>query len=156
MHWKGGMASKAVVAGNSAIILLVEDNPGDVWLTREALSDISLRADLCVAEDGAEAMDFLRRVGKYAGAPRPSLVLLDLNLPKKDGLQVLREIKSDPELRRIPVVVLSTSRADWDVRASYDNQANCFVTKPIHLEQFLETVRTVSTFWLSVVELPPA
>jgi two-component system, chemotaxis family, response regulator Rcp1 len=150
------MASRAVPAGKPATILLVEDNPGDVRLTKEALRESPLGAELWVAEDGVEAMDFLRRVGKHVAAPRPSLVLLDLNLPKKDGLQVLREIKSDPELRRIPVVILSTSRADWDVRASYENQANCFITKPVHLDQFLETVRTIGDFWLSVVELPPA
>ena len=153
--WQRGMSSMAVTAKRPTVILLVEDNPGDVRLTMEAFRESSFRADIHVAQDGVEALDFLNRKGKYLNAPRPGLILLDLNLPRKDGLQVLREIKADPDLRRIPVVILSTSRAEWDVRASYENQANCFVTKPVELDQFLSTVRTIESFWLSVVELPP-
>ena len=136
-------------------ILLVEDNPGDVDLAREALEGSKFHNDLHVVEDGEKAMAFLRREGPYADAPRPGLILLDLNLPRKDGRQVLAEIKSDDNLRRIPVVILTTSRAEEDVIKSYDLHANCFITKPIDLSQFLNVVRAIEDFWLSIVVLPP-
>lgn len=135
-------------------ILLVEDNPGDVRLTQEALRDGKVRNNLSVAPDGVEAMAFLRREGKYAGAPRPDLILLDLNLPRMDGREVLAAIKADERLRRIPVVVLTTSRAEQDVLRSYDLHVNCYVTKPIDLDQFITVVKTIEDFWLTVVVLP--
>lgn len=135
-------------------ILLVEDNPGDVLLTREALKDAKVRNELNVAEDGVEAMAYLRREGKYADAPRPDLILLDLNLPKKDGREVLAEIKRDPTLKRIPVVVLTTSQAEEDILRSYNLHANCYVTKPVDLNQFLTIVKAIEDFWLTVVKLP--
>lgn len=137
-------------------ILLVEDNPADVRLTREALKEVRVKARLHVVHDGVEALDFMRRAGKYASAPRPHLVLLDLNLPRKNGRQVLAEIKRDTALRRIPVVVLTTSSADEDIAACYQLRANCYVTKPVDLDQFLAVVRNVEVFWLSVACLPPA
>ena len=137
------------------VILLVEDNPGDVQLTREALAETKLLVDLRVVEDGEQAMDFLKRRGRYADAPRPDLVLLDLNLPRKDGREVLEEIKTDDSLKRIPVVILTTSRAEEDILKSYDLHANCYVTKPIDLEQFLHIVKAIEDFWLSIVILPP-
>lgn len=137
-------------------ILLVEDNAADVRLTREALKDAKVRNQLHVAADGVEAMAFLRREGCHAGAPRPDLVLLDLNLPKKDGREVLDEIKQDAGLQNIPVVILSTSRAEEDVLRSYQLRANAFVTKPVDLEQFLEVVRSIESFWLEIVRLPGA
>ncbi len=136
-------------------ILLVEDNPGDVRLTREALKDGKVLNKLSVVEDGAEAMAFLRREGKYTDAPRPDLILLDLNLPKKDGRQVLAEIKVDQNLKRIPVVILTTSKSEEDILKTYDQHANCYITKPVDLEQFLTVVKSVQHFWLGVVELPP-
>jgi len=135
-------------------ILLVEDNPGDADLAREALEGSKISNNLFVAEDGEKAMAFLRREGPYAGMPRPDLVLLDLNLPRKDGREVLSEIKSDPELRAIPVVILTTSQAEEDVCRSYNLHANCYITKPIDLNQFLHVVRTIENFWLSIVVLP--
>ncbi len=140
--------------GRLVEILLVEDNPGDVRLTREAMKEGKIRNNLSVASDGVEAMAFLRREGKYADAPRPDVVMLDLNLPKKDGRSVLKEIKEDPNLRRIPVVILTSSKADEDVLNSYDLHANCFVTKPGDLEQFIDVVRSVEGFWLQIVKLP--
>jgi len=136
-------------------ILLVEDNPGDVRLTREALKEGKVNNRMSVATDGAEAMRFLRREGEYADAPRPDLILLDLNLPKKDGREVLAEIKEDPDLRRIPVVVLTTSRDERDVLGAYNSYANCYITKPLDLDQFISVVRSVEDFWLEVVKLPP-
>ena len=136
-------------------ILLVEDNPGDVRLTREAFKEGKVLNNLSVVEDGAEAMAFLRQQGKYADAPRPDLILLDLNLPKKDGREVLPEIKGDTNLKRIPVVVLTTSKAEQDILKTYNLHANCYVTKPVDLEQFISVVRFVQHFWLSVVKLPP-
>ncbi len=140
--------------GRLVEILLVEDNPGDVRLTKEAMKEGKIRNNLSVASDGVEAMAFLRREGKYADAPHPDVVLLDLNLPKKDGRAVLKEIKEDPNLRRIPVVILTSSKADEDVLNSYDLHANCFVTKPGDLEQFIDVVRSVEGFWLQIVKLP--
>jgi len=135
-------------------ILLVEDNPGDVQLTREALAETKLLINLQVARDGEQALAFLRRQGCYAVAPRPDLVLLDLNLPRKDGREVLAEMKADDTLKRIPVVVLTTSSAEADILKSYDLHANCYVTKPINLDQFLHIVQAIENFWLSVVVLP--
>jgi len=136
-------------------ILLVEDNPGDADLAREALEGSKFINHLHVVDDGEKAMEFLLRQGSYAGVPRPDLILLDLNLPKKDGRQVLAEIKSHPELKRIPVVILTTSQAEEDVVRSYNLHANCYITKPIDLNQFLHVVRSVENFWLSIVVLPP-
>jgi CheY-like chemotaxis protein len=141
--------------GQAIEILLVEDNPGDVELTMEALNGAKVRNRLHVVTDGVEAMAFLRREGKYADAPTPDLILLDLNLPRKDGREVLAEIKADPLLGRIPVVVLTTSEAERDVLQTYELHANCFVTKPVDLHQFLEVVKSIEGFWLTVVKLPP-
>lgn len=140
--------------GRPAEFLLVEDNPGDVRLTREALNESKLRNRLNIVGDGVEALAFLRREGKYAGAPRPDLVLLDLNLPRKDGREVLAEIKADPALKRIPVVIITSSEAEQDVLASYDLHVNCYVSKPVDLEQFIKVVRSIETFWLTIVKLP--
>jgi len=136
-------------------ILLVEDNLGDVRLTQEALREGKVRNHLYVAADGIEAMAFLRREGQHAQAPQPDLILLDLNLPKKSGPEVLAEIKDDPELRRIPVVILTVSKAEEDVLKSYNLHANCYITKPVNLDQFLEVVKSIEDFWLTVVMLPP-
>jgi len=136
-------------------ILLVEDSPADVRLTREALKEAKVLNMLHVAQDGVEALDFLHKQGPYAGKPSPDLILLDLNLPKKDGREVLAEIKQDETLRRIPVVVLTTSRAEEDVIRSYNLHANAYVTKPVDLKQFLEVIRAIEAFWLAVVTLPP-
>ncbi len=136
-------------------ILLVEDSPGDVRLTQEALADAKVRNTLHVVNDGVQALEFLRRHGAYADAPRPGLILLDLNLPKKDGREVLAEIKQEPSLKRIPVVVLTTSQTHQDVVTSYDLQANCYITKPVDFDQFMTVVRTIEDFWLTVVTLPP-
>ncbi len=135
-------------------VLLVEDNPADVRLTIEALKDAKVSNRLHVVDDGVAAMDFLRRVGRYADVPRPDLVLLDLNLPKKDGREVLNEIKTDEELLHIPVVVLTTSQAEQDILSSYRLQANAYVTKPVDLDQFLKVVRTIEEFWLEIVKFP--
>jgi chemotaxis family two-component system response regulator Rcp1 len=135
-------------------ILLVEDSPGDVRLTREALRDAKVRNNLHVASDGMEATDFLKRQGKHANAPHPDLILLDLNLPKKGGWQVLEEIKADPRLKSIPVVILTTSGAEEDILRSYQHHANCYITKPVDLDQFLKVVKTIDNFWLTIVKLP--
>lgn len=135
-------------------ILLIEDNPGDARLTLEAFRDAKVRNDVQVVVDGVEAMAFLHREDKYANAPRPDLILLDLNLPRKDGRQVLDEIKHDESLRRIPVAVLTTSRADNDILASYNLHANCYVTKPVDFDDFIRVVRGIEEFWLSIVKLP--
>ena len=140
---------------NSINILLVEDNPGDADLAREALESSKMNNNLQVVDDGEKAMAFLRREGSYSDALRPDLILLDLNLPKKDGRQVLAEIKSDKDLKRIPVVILTTSQAEEDVLKTYDLHANCYITKPIDLNQFLHVVRCIEDFWLSIVILPP-
>lgn len=134
-------------------ILLVEDNPGDVRLTMEALKEGKLLNHVSVAQDGVEALAFLH-AGKNAGQVRPDLILLDLNLPKKDGREVLAEIKADPELKQIPVVVLTTSTAEHDVLKTYDLHANCYINKPVDLEQFIEVVKSIGDFWFSVVILP--
>jgi chemotaxis family two-component system response regulator Rcp1 len=136
-------------------ILLVEDNPGDVRLTQEALKENKIRNNLHVAKDGVEAMNFLRKINEYKDAPRPDLVLLDLNLPKKDGREVLTEIKTDEKLRSIPVVILTTSDAEDDVARAYQHYANCYIRKPIDLNRFIEVVKIIENFWLSIVELPP-
>ena len=136
-------------------ILLVEDNPGDVELTREALRDGKIHTNLSVVNDGVEALAFLRREGAHAGAPRPDLILLDLNLPKKDGRAVLGDIKQDPALRHIPVVVLTSSQAEQDIVRAYDLHANCYVTKPVDLDQFITIVRSIEQFWFTIVKLPP-
>ncbi|MEW5783069.1 MAG: response regulator [Pseudomonadota bacterium] len=138
-----------------AQFLLVEDNPGDVRLTREALEESKLRNNLSVVGDGEEALAFLRRSPPYENAPRPDVILLDLNLPRKSGREVLAEIKADPDLRRIPVVVITSSEAEQDIVASYDLHVNCYVTKPVDLDQFIKVVRSVSEFWLTIVRLPP-
>ena len=136
-------------------VLLVEDSPGDVRLTREALKDAKVHINLHVTVDGGQAMAFLRQEGEFATAPRPDLILLDLNLPKKDGRQVLEEIKKSPTLGSIPVVILTTSAADADIEQSYKLHANCFITKPVDLDGFLEVIKSIDAFWLSVVKLPP-
>lgn len=135
-------------------ILLVEDNPGDVRLTREALKEGKVLNHLHVVEDGEDAVRFLRREGEFDGAVRPDLVLLDLNLPRKSGHEVLEEIKTDTDLRRIPVVVLTSSEAETDIARSYDRYANAYITKPVDLDQFISVVRAVEDFWLEVVRLP--
>lgn len=135
-------------------ILLVEDNPADVRLTREALKDAKVLNRLSVVMDGEEAMAFLRREGRHAEAPRPDLILLDLNLPRKDGREVLAEVKEDESLRSIPVVILTTSKSESDVLRSYDLHANCYISKPVGLEQFLRVIESIEDFWLSVVRLP--
>jgi CheY-like chemotaxis protein len=135
-------------------VLLVEDNPGDVRLTFEAMRESKVLVNLRVVPDGEEALAFLRKEGTYRGERRPDLVLLDLNLPKKDGREVLAEIKADDDLRRTPVVVLTTSRAEEDILRMYNLHANCFITKPVDLDQFITVVRSISEFWFSVVRLP--
>jgi two-component system, chemotaxis family, response regulator Rcp1 len=136
-------------------ILLVEDNPGDERLTREALKEGKVYSNLHWVKDGVEAMEFLRRQGKYSDVPRPDIILLDLNLPKKDGREVLQDIKNDDALKRIPVVVLTTSKAEEDVLRTYNLHANCYVTKPVDLEKFIVVVKSIDVFWLTVVTLPP-
>lgn len=136
-------------------ILLVEDNPGDVRLTEEALKEGKVVNRVNVVQDGVEALAYLRKEGEYASAETPDLILLDLNLPKKDGREVLAEVKEDPDLRMIPVVVLTTSRDEQDILKSYDLHANCYITKPVDFEQFIGVVRAIEDFWLSVVKLPP-
>jgi two-component system, chemotaxis family, response regulator Rcp1 len=135
-------------------ILLVEDNPGDVRLTLEAFKEGKVRNQISVVNDGVEALAFLRREGQYAAAPRPDVILLDLNLPKKDGYEVLAEIKHDPILRRIPVVILTTSEAERDILQTYYMHANCYITKPVDLEQFITIIKSIESFWLNVVKLP--
>ncbi|MCS6977048.1 MAG: response regulator [Gemmatales bacterium] len=136
-------------------ILLVEDNPGDVRLAVEALREGKVHVNMSVASDGVEAMEFLRREGRFADAPRPDLILLDLNMPRKDGREVLAELKADDDLKRIPVVVLTTSKAEEDIVKSYNLNANCYITKPVDLHQFIHVVRSIHEFWLTVVKLPP-
>lgn len=136
-------------------ILLVEDSPGDIRLTQEAFKEGKLLNLLHVVNDGVEALAFLRRQGKYAQASRPELILLDLNLPKKDGREVLAEIKADEDLRRIPVVVLTISEAEEDILKSYNLYANCFITKPVEFMKFMDVVRAIEDFWFSIVRLPP-
>lgn len=135
-------------------ILLVEDNPGDVRLTQEVLKEGRIRNKLNVVGDGAEALDFLHRRGAYAGAHPQDLILLDLNLPKMNGREVLAEIKKDPVLKHIPVVVLTTSAAEQDIISAYDLHANCYITKPVDLDQFVKVVQSIEDFWLTIVRLP--
>jgi CheY-like chemotaxis protein len=135
-------------------ILLIEDNPGDVRLTKEALRNTKVPSRISVAVDGAEAMAILRQQDRYADVPRPDLILLDLNLPRKDGREVLAEVKADPVLKRIPIVILTTSQAEQDVLRAYDLHANCFITKPVDFERFLAVAKAIEYFWLSIVRLP--
>lgn len=135
-------------------VLLVEDNPGDVRLTREAFQDAKVHLEMHVAVDGVEAMRFLLKEGEFTDSPRPDLILLDLNLPRKDGREVLKEIKEHPNLKSIPVVILTTSASDVDIEGSYLLHANCYISKPVDLEGFLTVVRSIDDFWLSVVRLP--
>lgn len=139
---------------NSIEILLVEDNPGDVRLTMEALKESKICNSLNVVADGVEAIAYLRQTGKYINAPRPDLILLDLNLPKKDGREVLTDIKSDDHLKRIPVVILTTSEAEQDILKAYELNANCYITKPVDLDQFIKVIKSINDFWLSIVRLP--
>ena len=136
-------------------ILLVEDNEGDIRLTQEAFRDSRVGNHLNVVRDGVEAIAFLRREEKYANAVRPDIILLDLNLPKRNGLEVLAEIKQDDQLKRIPVIVLTSSQAESDILSSYDLHANCFISKPIDLDRFLRVVQSIEDFWLTIVKLPP-
>jgi chemotaxis family two-component system response regulator Rcp1 len=141
---------------NKAIcILMVEDNPTDVMITKEALAHAKVLHSLHVVEDGMEALDFLHRRGKYTKAPQPDLILLDLNMPRKNGQEVLAEIKADPRLKHIPVVVLTTSKAEEDVIKAYGLHANCYVIKPVDFDVFAEVVRSIQQFWFTVVTLPP-
>ena len=135
-------------------ILLVEDNPGDARLTMEALRDAHVRNNITHVPDGVEALACLRREGRYAGSPRPDIILLDLNLPRKDGREVLAEVKVDDRLRRIPVIVLTTSESDDDIQRVYNLNANCYVAKPMSLDEFIRVVRSIEEFWLTVVKLP--
>lgn len=140
--------------GHPIEILLVEDNPADVRLMKEALKDSKVRNDMHVVEDGVEAMAYLRREGKYSNANVPDIVLLDLNLPKKSGIEVLAEVKSDNDLKKIPVVVLTTSKDEMDIVRSYNLHANCYISKPVDLEQFIHVIKTTEDFWLTIVKLP--
>ena len=135
-------------------ILLVEDNPGDIRLTKEALKEGKVRVNLHVTMDGLEAVRFLRKEGPYADVPEPDLILLDLNLPKKDGREVLEDIKKDEKLKRIPVVILTTSKSEQDIIKTYDSYANCYITKPVDLDQFIQLVKAIEHFWFTVVKLP--
>ncbi|MDY6864446.1 MAG: response regulator [Halobacteriota archaeon] len=135
-------------------ILLVEDNPGDVRLTQEAFKEGKIKNNLYVAKDGVEAIEFLRHQGEYSDSPRPDLILLDLNMPRKSGKEVLEEVKADEGLRRIPVVILTTSKAEEDIFRSYDLHANCFITKPVDMDQFIDVVKFIESFWFTVVRLP--
>ena len=147
---------KANIQSKQIEILLVEDSPADVLIAREALSEAKLLNTIHVAEDGVEAMDFLYQRGKFASAPRPDLILLDLNLPRKNGREVLAEIKADEKFKSIPVVVLTTSSAEEDILRSYNLHANCYVVKPVEFDSFVKAVQSIQHFWFSVVALPPA
>ena len=136
-------------------VLLVEDDPGDVLITKEAFAENKVRNHLSVVNDGVKALQFLRREADYADAPRPDLILLDLNLPRKNGRTVLAEIKADPDLKRIPVVIITSSTAEEDIVRSYDLHANCYVTKPLELENFIDVVKAIEGFWVGIVKLPP-
>ncbi len=135
-------------------ILLVEDNPADVRLIKETFKDFKISNNLSVAKDGVEAMAFIKKEGVFSGAPRPDVILMDLNLPKKSGFEVLAELRQIPVLKRIPVVILSTSDSEQDILKSYDLHANCFVTKPVGLDEFIKIVMSIEDFWLSIVKLP--
>lgn len=147
--------SKTETASKIIEILLVEDNPGDVRLTQEALKDFKMFSSLHVVNDGEEAIAFLHKEGIYNNVPRPDLILLDLNLPKKSGREVLEEIKADDSLKRIPVVVLTTSQSEDDISNAYNLNANCYVTKPVDFDQFMKVVQSIEAFWLTIVKLPP-
>lgn len=149
-----GTESSDAVVTDPVEILLVEDNPGDVRLTQEALRYARMPNHLSVVRDGEEAIEFLNRRGGYAEAPRPQLILLDLNLPRKSGAQVLEEIKAAPSLRSIPVIILTTSHADDDINDAYDMNANCYISKPVDLDRFLRVIKSIDEFWFSVVLLP--
>jgi two-component system, chemotaxis family, response regulator Rcp1 len=149
------LANAGDVSAPPVEILLVEDNPGDVRLTREALREGKVYNNLHWAKDGVEALEFLRQEGRHAAAPRPDIILLDLNLPKKDGREVLHSIKNDERFKQIPVVVLTTSEAEEDVLRSYELHANCYITKPVDLDKFIMVVQSIDRFWLTVVTLPP-
>ena len=136
-------------------ILLVDDNPGDIRLTQEALKESKILNNLSVVEDGAEAIDFLKKIGKYENVSTPDLILLDLNLPKKNGREVLAEIKEDKILKQIPVVILTISTAEEDILKSYKLHANCYITKPVDMNQFIKIVRSIENYWFSIVKLPP-
>ncbi len=140
---------------NDKIILLVEDNPGDVRLTQEALKESKVHNNMFVVEDGVEAMEFLRQKGKYANTPRPDLILLDLNLPRKSGREVLQEVKTNDSLKQIPVVVLTVSKSEEDILKAYNLHANCYITKPIDFDQFMKITKSIEEFWLTIVKLPP-
>lgn len=140
--------------GRPVEILLVEDNEGDIGLVEEVFEEGRINNNLNITEDGEEAMEFLRKEGEFANSPRPDLILLDLNLPKKDGREVLEEIKDDENLRRIPVVVLTTSKAEKDILKSYDMHANSYITKPVDFDQFIKVIKSIEDFWLEVVKLP--
>jgi CheY-like chemotaxis protein len=142
--------------GDQIEILLVEDNPDDADLTIDALREGKVRNRVSHVEDGVEAMAFLRRQGKYASAPRPDLILLDLNMPRKNGREVLAEVKQDPDLRRIPVVIMTNSDVETDIVAAYNLYVNCYVTKPVDLDQFIRVVKSIEHFWFSIVKLPAA
>ncbi len=135
-------------------ILLVEDNPGDVQLTKEALAETKILANLYTAENGVEALKFLHKKGEYKNSPRPDIIILDLNLPLKDGREVLEEIKTDEDLKRIPVVILTSSKAEEDIVKSYNLHANCFITKPLDFDQFTQIVQSIEQFWFTIVKLP--
>jgi two-component system response regulator len=139
---------------NPVDVLLVEDNPGDIKLTREALSETKMFVNLFTAENGVEALDFLYKRGKFSEAPRPDIIILDLNLPLKDGREVLEEIKHDSNLKRIPVVILTSSKAEEDIVRSYNLYANCYITKPLDFEQFTQIVKSIEQFWFTIVKLP--
>jgi CheY-like chemotaxis protein len=143
------------MTGKPIDILMVEDNPADVRLTREMFTECNIHGRLSVVKDGVEAMAFLRRQGPYLGAARPDLIILDLNLPRKDGREVLAEVKADPELRRIPIVILSTSGAEADIVKTYNLHANCYIVKPADLDEFAEVVRGIERYWLTMATLPP-
>jgi chemotaxis family two-component system response regulator Rcp1 len=142
------------VVGKPIDILLVEDNPGDVRLIQETFKSGKIRNNLFIVNDGVEALDFLHQKDSYTEVPRPDLILLDLNLPKKDGREVLEEIKYESDLRRIPVVILTTSKADEDILQSYDLHANCYIPKPVEPNEFIHVIRSIESFWLTVVKLP--
>lgn len=141
--------------GKPIEILLVEDNPADVRLTEEAFKEGKVLNNLSVVANGVEALDFLRRKGKYADSPRPDLILLDLNMPKKNGREVLGEIKQDPDFKRIPIVVLTISKSEEDIMKSYNLHANCYISKPVGLDKFIDVVKSIEDFWLTIVKLPP-
>jgi CheY-like chemotaxis protein len=142
-------------AGGAIEILMIEDSVDDIEITMEALKDAKVRNNLAVVRDGIEAMAYLRGQGEYKDAPRPDVIFLDLNMPRMDGRQVLEQIKSDPDLQNIPVVVLTTSEADEDILKAYELHANCYITKPVDMAQFIKVVRSIEDFWVTVVRLPP-